>query len=315
MTTHNPHPLWIGRVLNFTKQMFPLYPNVVIFIVQFIVNYMMINKFFPPKGISLTNTCSDLLFGSISLVLFVYLFRCFDEVKDYPTDKMNFPDRPLVAGVLSLKDIKILQVVVILILLAINAQFFHRDVGISFTIIMLFTMAASQWFFCEKKIRPSLPLALYTHNPILYLYQIYILSFFTLDLDHSACAAILFLLGDALPGTAWELSRKIRGKKEEDTYTTYSMIWGPYIPTVLVALFTLGGWILSFIACSKIFPQWVLAFWIPSGLVWLAYIGQVAKYWKNPDVAPPFRQYVEVIKLLLMFAFIGALVFGKTYGQ
>lgn len=311
----DPHPLWIGRVFRFTKQMFPVYPNVVIFIIQFIVNYLVIKKFFPPSGISPENVTCDLIIGSLSLVLFAYLFRCFDEVKDYPTDKINFPDRPLVSGVLSLKDIKILQITVILILIALNSFLFQRDAGIGFAVVLGFTLLASRWFFAEKYIRPSLPLALVTHNPILYLFQLYILSYFTLELDSTALPAILFLIGDALPGTAWELSRKIRGKKEEDTYTTYSMIWGPKVPTILVALFTLGGWVFSFMAFSKVTPGWVLAFWAPSAFVWLAYLGAVSKYWKNPDYAPKpvFREYVEIFKLLLMGAFIAALFFGNGY--
>lgn len=322
--TLQPAPTFAGRIWNFTRQMFPLYPNVVIFVLQFVVNYLMIRNFFPltSKEVSLDGVAVsyvrgghvpvDLLVGSLSLVLFVYLFRAFDEVKDYPTDKINFPDRPLVAGVLSLRDIKILQVLIILTLIALNLVVQRFDVWVAFLIVLGFTLLASQWFFFEKQIRPSLPLALVTHNPILYLYQLYILSFFSLDLNFSAVAALLFLLGDAFPGTAWEIARKIRGTAQEDTYTTYSKIWGRMTPCLLVLLFTGMGWILTFTVARYIQPPFLLWFWIPAALIWFTMLVRMVQFWKSPEIAPPLRQLVEGFKFALILAFVGCLIFGRN---
>lgn len=319
-----PAPTFAGRIWNFTRQMFPIYPNVVIFLLQFIVNYLMIRNFFPltSKEISLDGVAisyvrggsvpQDLLLGSLSLVLFVYLFRAFDEVKDYPTDKINFPDRPLVAGVLSLQDIKILQILVIVVLIALNVMVGRPDVWIAFSVVMGFTLLASQWFFFERQIRDSLPLALVTHNPVLYLYQLYILSFFSLEFNFSAVAALIFLLGDAFPGTAWEISRKIRGTTQEDTYTTYSKIWGRVTPCLLVLMFTGLGWIFTFAVARYIQPDWVLWFWMPAAAIWFFLLFRMFQFWKSPQVAPPFRQLVEAFKFALILAFVGCLIFGGS---
>lgn len=305
---------WLGRVWNFNKQMFPFYPNVVIFLLQFSLNYLILCKLLPPDGIVRPLTGSawlDIIAGSFSLVLFIYLFRCFDEVKDYPTDVVNFPDRPLVSGVLSLKDIYTLQLVVLITLFAINLAIgWGREVLAGFAIIIVFTLAAGRWFFFEKQIRPSLPLALVTHNPILYLYQIYILSFFTLRPEIVALPVVLFLIGDALPGTAWEISRKIRGRQQEDNYTTYSKIWGIYTPVVLVGVFMVAAWGLTLYAFKSVGPSWISYLWIPSALAISYLMWQAVRFWRSPDVAPKFRVTVETFKFLLLMAFMAALAFG-----
>lgn len=311
-----PAKTWLGRVHNFDRQMFPFFPNVVIFVLQFCVNYLILNQLFFRGTSSLTSSQGlDIALGSASLVMFVYLFRCFDEVKDYPTDLINFPDRPLVSGVLSLKDIKILQVAVILVLLLTNlTAFSSRDVIFGFGIVLVFTLFASRWFFFEKQIRDSLPLALITHNPVLYLYQVYILSFFTLDLNAIPAGVWLFLIADALPGTAWEISRKIRGRKEEDTYTTYTKIWGIYWPPILVALAMVTSLAMAFFSLlPSVGPLLSYLFLLPLAVL-VGFTYMVLSFWRNPDEVPPLRATVETFKFALILVFIAFLVFGPSPG-
>lgn len=295
---------WFFRIYRFNKQMFPFFPNVIIFLVQFSLSYFTLLKFLH-VNFDANTIIKDIVTGSISLVLFVYLFRCFDEVKDYDDDKINFPTRPLVIGVVSIKDMYILQLAILTVLIFLNLIVPHgADTKIGFFIVFVFTILASRWFFAQRWIKPSLPLALLTHNPVIYLHQIYIMSFFELSKANLLSVAGLFLLSVALPGTAWEISRKIRGHSEEDTYTTYSKVWGPYVPLILIF------WLLAFSLCSSLVAykgqvgDWVLVLWLLPTLVLMKFINQCFKFWKDTAKAPDFKKTVETFVFAKIFILI-----------
>lgn len=289
----SPITAWFLRVYRFNQHMFPFFPNVIIFIIQFSLSYFTLLKFLH-LSIDSSTIIKDVITGSISLVLFVYLFRCFDEVKDFDDDKINFPTRPLVTGVVSIKDMYILQLVILTVLVILNLIVPHgADLKIGFFIVFIFTILASRWFFAQRWIKPSLPLALLTHNPVIYLHQIYIMSFFVLSKDSLLSIAGLFLLSVALPGTAWEISRKIRGHREENTYTTYSKIWGPHIPLVLIFSLLTLSLISSFVAYKDQVAIWVWVLWLAPALVLLKFSYQSITFWKNTAKAPDFRKTVE----------------------
>lgn len=294
---------WFLRVYRFNQQMFPFFPNVIIFIVQFSLSYFTLLKFLQ-ISLDTSTITKDVITGSISLVLFVYLFRCFDEVKDYEDDKINFPTRPLVTGVVSIQDMYILQLVILTVLIILNLIVPHgEDLKMGFFIVFIFTILASRWFFAKRWIKPSLPLALLTHNPVIYLHQIYIMSFFVLSKETLLSMAGLFLLSVALPGTAWEISRKIRGHREEDTYTTYSKIWGPHIPLVLISSLLTLSLVSSFIAYKDQVAAWALILWLVPAFVLLKFIYQCFMFWKNTAKAPDFRKTVEAFvfaKILIL---------------
>lgn len=293
---------WLKRVHHFNQQMFPFFPNVFIFIIQFSISYLTIYKFFNPKP-SISVLMLDIFTGSISLVLFAYLFRCFDEVKDYEDDKINFPNRPLVTGIISVNDMYLLQFAIAIILLILNLLIpsittFTFDRFIGFISVFLFTVLASRWFFAKQWIKPSLPLALLTHNPVVYLHQLYILSFFELSNNTIFSPIGLILLSIALPGTAWEISRKIRGRNQEDSYTTYSKIWGIYKPLILILGLLTSSLICSFLgyfnsAIKSNNPSLVLLIWFIPLFAGIHFLYDCIKFWKNPDWAPDFRNRVE----------------------
>ncbi len=299
----SPITAWFLRVYRFNQQMFPFFPNVIIFIVQFSLSYFTLLKFLH-LSIDSSTIIKDVITGSISLVLFVYLFRCFDEVKDFDDDKINFPTRPLVTGVVSIKDMYILQLVILTVLVILNLIVPHgADLKIGFFIVFIFTILASRWFFAQRWIKPSLPLALLTHNPVIYLHQIYIMSFFVLSMESVLSVAGLFLLSVALPGTAWEISRKIRGHSEENTYTTYSKIWGPHIPLILIFSLLTLSLISSFVAYKDQVAVWVWVLWFVPALVLLKFSYQGITFWKNTAKAPDFRKTVEAFvfaKILIL---------------
>lgn len=286
---------WPVRVHRFTHQMFPVFPGQVAVAGGFLVSYLVLARILMPREFP----AWEPLVGALSTLLLVYLLRVFDEIKDYPTDKVNFPDRPLVKGVVSRRDINILVAVLIGVIFLLQIPFLGRPVIPAFLIVFAFCLLMFKWFFAEKAIRRSLPLALITHNPVVYLLQLYTLSFFA-SFSSAPPAAIAYLVGEGLTGTAWEISRKIRGTSQEDTYTTYSKLWGPVVPVVLVAVLLLASWGLTFRYVALVHESpWAPWTWALPGAALIAWVVNAARYVSKPRVAPPFRSIVEGFRIAL----------------
>ncbi len=127
-----PAKTWPGRVWRLTRERFPIFPNITLLWLQFAITFSLLHHFFmfDPQSQSKIFSWADFAFGSVSSVLFVYLLRVFDELKDYKTDVIDFPDRPLAAGLISLRDTRLLWIVtsVVLVLLAQGTRFFFTTI-------------------------------------------------------------------------------------------------------------------------------------------------------------------------------------------
>ncbi len=169
----------------------------------------------------------ELVFPAIVLTLIALLLRIMDEFKDYQDDLTNFPNRPLPSGRVKHKDLKALGIFCILMIVFLSTT--SKAVLIWSLVILIFTGLMLKWFFVEKMMRKSLPLAFITHHPIVIFNFIYLIL---------ACQALYpqvgwnkswFILPLCLIFTNWEIARKIRAPGQETSYTTYSKIFGPKI--------------------------------------------------------------------------------------
>lgn len=305
------------RLVRFSAQMFPIFPHWVALFGGFTANFFYIYKVLTPSSADRLSApaeltrpvLSDWLLGGISLLAMTFLLRVYDEIKDYPTDKVNFPDRPLVAGVVTHSDLHKLILATITTLFLLNAPNWNRPVFLAFIACQVFSYLMFRWFFCEKQIRASLPLALLTHHPIVFLFQAYVGSFFIQDLSSPSASPLsgptqlmfLFLLGEGMTATAWELGRKIRGTSQEDTYTTYTKIWGTRLPPVLVCAVQWTSLALIESTLPTSHHHWIWA--LPKVAVVITTI-QAVRFMRNPVVAPPFKAYAEYYKLALVIALL-----------
>ena len=121
---------------------------------------------------------------ALSTMFFILLIRLMDEFKDYEDDLVNYPDRPLPSGRVKLEDIRVLYYTVIVILIGLHITV--PKLAMAGLVVFIFSLLMLKWFFMEKAIRASLPLALLSHHPIVYLYIGYIYVAYTLiDPDHN----------------------------------------------------------------------------------------------------------------------------------
>ena len=221
------------------------------------------------------------LIGGYTVFAFLLWLRVADDLKDHETDKKLFPDRPLASGRTEIKDVIISCFIFETIAVILNYLFMPNF--IFFIVLYIYGYLMSKWFFQRKKIQPSLPLALITHNPVQMIINLYIISFTVIkyDLDFINLTTIMTLFTLYFPALIWEVSRKIKNPKEENDYTTYSKLFGYKKATIFVLILTIMDiftnfvlvWNLSKISIAILF---ILVSWMTYKFI--EFIGDPTKY-------------------------------------
>lgn len=224
--------------------MFPIISRLFVSVGLFFIVYFLV---IITNNITPVNIGIQEVIGSLTVFGFLLALRIADEFKDYETDKINFPKRPLPSGRVKKNDLHILAIVDIVFLVVANIFFMNNIVY--FAILMTYAALMTVWFFAKKYIQPSLLLALITHNPVQFILLLYIISFTSIQYSVSVFTTTNLLIAVALyvPALAWEISRKIRAPKKEDQYMTYSRIFG-YKNAAVIVLAILGVQIACFFA-------------------------------------------------------------------
>lgn len=190
--------------------------------------------------------------GIVSAFFVMLLIRTFDDIKDVELDNEIFPNRPVSRGAVLESDVKFLAVFSFIILL-LNNLIFAQKTLLVFGIMIIYALLTFKWFFTKTIHIENPKVAMITHQPLPI-----IIIFFLL---HTALASgndynpftfnhFLLLLVYALPISAWEVSRKIKVKENENKYETFSKIFGIRTAVLIpVFLYSIAGltsiWIAS----------------------------------------------------------------------
>jgi len=222
--------------------------------------------------------------GTWSYFAVPLMLRLMDELKDRDIDAALFAGRPLPSGRVHDSDIKISLVVVIVLFLAANAV--HVLTLLVAAAIVGYTLLMFRRFFAEQAHRDSLLLTLATHNPIVPLSMSY--GFFLFAAEHELTIAelswqpvLIFLLLFWMPFLAWELSRKIRSREEENQYVTYTRLLGARgaVAAVLLTQFLSLVAALALHFCCSVSAAIVL---VPA-LFWLISFWAGMRFLRRPD--------------------------------
>ena len=246
------------------------------------------------------------LIGGYTVFAFLLWLRVADDLKDYETDKHLFPDRPLPSGKTEIKDVFISCLIFEIIALVLN--YLYMPNFIFFIVLYVYGYLMSKWFFKRKKIQPSLPLALITHNPVQMIINLYIISFTVIkyDLKFINLTTIMTLFTLYFPALIWEVSRKIKNPKEENDYTTYSKLFGYKKATIFVLILTIMDiftnfvlvWNLSKISIIILF---ILVSWMTYKFI--EFIGDPTKY-KIVDKVERYTYFQESTMLLTVVVYL-----------
>ena len=212
----------IKRLWCYIQTMFPVHRAVVVCLLSFGVCWCT----------AVTVAGAELAFhprliaGLLSFTLFFLLLRVMDEFKDYDLDCRLFPDRPLVTGMVTRTDLTVLgwSIAVALFLLNVGQGILVFSM---YLVCFVYTLLMFKFFFWQK-VREHLVFALVTHNPVAFLFQCYVISYYVQHAQEPTNVVrllpVAFLFW--LPWLAWEIARKIRAVASEDAYETYSQVFG-----------------------------------------------------------------------------------------
>ena len=249
---------------------------------------------------------TPMITAAVSLCLFMILIRIMDEYKDYEDDLINYPERPLPSGRVLFKDLKVLSFFVVTAILALNT--YNSSIFAAACVVFGFSVLMLKWFFMEAKIRSSLPLALITHHPIVYLYFIYLFVAFRVSYPSAEFSSLYLMIPFATGFTNWEISRKIRAPKDEDSYTTYSQILGlngAIGLAVALQLIVMVSTTYYFIKVSA--PLWFIglfiAMYLPIMKLYLFFPTKGTTI-KNASPKRPLRPIAEAFQIVLIFSVI-----------
>ena len=212
--------LWI-----YLQEMYPvldrLVASVVLFAGIYIGGVYVTGQQLLPMG-------AEEIIGALTVFGMLLALRIADELKDYKTDMINFPNRALPSGRVKKIDLVALVTVVVTAMIVANIWYMPMPTPLFFTVMIIYASLMSVWFFVRRLLQPNLIATLITHNPIQLLLVFYVLSIMGTQYDVSVFSGPLIALGFIfyIPALVWELSRKIRSPKEEDQYVTYSQIFG-----------------------------------------------------------------------------------------
>lgn len=265
-------PTWFGRVWTYLREMYPVWSRLLIAAILFFEIYfiLLLNE-----GITDFQIGVGEAVGAWTVFAFLLVLRLADDFKDTEIDLRLFSHRPLPSGRVYKKDLWVLLVLVVVITTVLNILFMNNLWF--FVLLFGYGTAMSLWFFAKSKIQPNLFLALITHNPVMMILNVYIISFGVIKYDLQPFTITTFLLAWTmyLPGLIWEVARKIRAPQAENDYVTYSRIWGYRqastfvlgliwldVATNIALVFAVSRLALIPLAVNVLWITWVIVRWI-----------------------------------------------------
>ena len=266
----------LKRLHIYLKERYPLVARLILGLIVFLeIHFIILLN----EGVTEFKIGIQEVVGAFTVFAFLLWLRIADDLKDFETDKILFPDRPLARGAVYKKDVMILCSIVQLIAIVLNVIFMNNIVF--FVILYVYGYLMSKWFFQRAKIQPSLPLALVTHNPVQMFINLYIISFTVIKygLRPFTITTVMTLWTLYFPALIWEVSRKIKAPKDENDYTTYSKLFGYKKSTRFVMILTLVDIMTNIVLVfrlNKISIAILVVF-----VTWMTV--QFVKYMKDPE--------------------------------
>lgn len=224
-----------------------------------------------------------LVAGFLTMVLFPFHMRLFDELKDREHDGQYYPDRPVSRGLISIREIKLVLFFVLAIEVLLNV-WWGLDVLISLVVALAFSALAAREFFIRQWLREHFFTYLILHQFQLafVLPYLYLLLGGRLDFGDQLLVAhfvmvfvLLFLL---------EWARKMRREEDEvasrDTYSARLGRSGSATVYGLLAIVATASFV--FIARS-VLPAGEVWGWLAMILTFLAGLSYAKNFYKRSD--------------------------------
>ncbi len=297
----------LKRIHIYMKERYPVIPRLILGLIVFLeIHFIILLN----EGVTDFNIGIQEFVGAYTVFAFLLWLRIADDLKDFETDKILFPDRPLARGSVYKKDVIIVCAIVELIAVVLNVLYMNNL--LFFCILYFYGYLMSKWFFQKAKIQPSLPLALVTHNPVQMFVNLYIISFTVIKYDLRAvtlttCMTLWTLY---FPALIWEVSRKIKAPKDENDYTTYSKLFGYKKATRFVMILTIVDIITNFILVFRLNKISIaVLFLLVSWMTW-----KFIQYMNDPEkfkIVDKVERYTYLQESTMLLTIVVFLMFGR----
>ncbi|MBR7090691.1 MAG: prenyltransferase [Lachnospiraceae bacterium] len=297
----------LKRLHIYMKERYPLVARLILGLIVFLeIHFIILLN----EGVTSFDIGIQEFVGAYTVFAFLLWLRIADDLKDYETDKVLFPDRPLARGAVYKKDIVILCSIVEAIAVVLNIIFMNNI--IFFCILYAYGYLMSKWFFQKAKIQPSLPLALVTHNPVQMFVNLYIISFTVIKygLRPFTITTVMTLWTLYFPALIWEVSRKIKAPKDENDYTTYSKLFGYKKATRFVMILTIVDIITNIILVFRLNKISIAILVIL--VTWMTV--QFVKYMKDPNkfvIVDKVERYTYLQESTMLLTVVVFLLVGR----
>ena len=304
----------LKRLNIYFKEMYPIIPRLFLGLLVFLEIYFVVfcNSGMTAADLSLAPMdIASMIVCGFTIFSFLLWLRIADDFKDYELDCRLFAHRPLPSGRVTKKDLKIFLCFLIPITLILNAIFCWNNF-IFCIILYTYGSLMAVWFFQKHKIQKSLPMALFTHNPVQAIMNIYVISFVIIQyhLPVFTLTNIFAVFTLYFPALIWEVSRKIRAPKDETEYVTYSKLFGYKKATNFVLIVTLIDIVTNFVLVWNLnkISVVVLALLVS----WMTY--KFIQFKKDPTkfkLVSAVEKYTYLQETTMILTIIAYLVFGK----
>jgi 4-hydroxybenzoate polyprenyltransferase len=177
------------------------------------------------------------LLGALTLFLFFFHLRVFDEHKDYAEDCVHYPQRVLQSGLITLRDLKILGGIAVALEI-LFAALRGPAVLAAWAVAFVFSVLMLKEFFVRGWLKRHFLVYAVTHLLVMPFLSLIVFSFATGRWPWQAPFWFwMYAWVGFFVTFNWEVSRKIRAPEDEiEGVETYTRIFGTYGAAYLVLL-------------------------------------------------------------------------------
>jgi hypothetical protein len=253
------------------------------------------------------------LLGAVTLFCFFFHLRVFDEHKDYAEDMIHHPDRVLQRGVITLRDLKLLGGIAIVIEIALAAVRGLPALA-AWGIAFVFSLLMLKEFFVRDWLKRHFLVYATSHMLLMPLLSLMVFSFATGRWPWEAPGWYLVYSWVGFFVTFnWEVSRKIRAPEDErEGVETYTRIFGTYgAAYIVLAIRVVDTALVILVGRHLGLPRWFDAALVALFLVTLIGFFQF-RFQTSRKTAKRMETYAGMY--IIAFDLILAAAIGSMYG-
>lgn len=221
--------MFIKRLYQYQKERFPVL-QYVFYIPLFFFAYYITAQAGSSAVFSYT-----IIGGIIAVFLIFFQLRLSDEIKDYETDSQFMPERPVQRGLISIKEVRIMLVVVTA-LIFLCSVFHSLRVLFLIGVVELYILLMSMEFFIGHKLKSNRFIYAILHMVVMGLMCLYIIGYTPNGLLNLPVLALC--ISSFLCGFIIEIGRKIEAPQDErEGVDNYSKLFGARAASFVLLIF------------------------------------------------------------------------------